>query len=363
MIDSIIYRGAVNKVSFGNVSYNLLREMYKKEMKVSFFPITDELNFDSFDKIEDDFKNWIISSAQNRFFSVSKDMPSLCQWHITGSELRVSKNQTLFSFYETDMPTPIEQSIVNMQDNCIFASKHAADCFKQVGCDNVYNVPIGFDEDLTDSEEDYLPEKIHFGLMGKFEKRKNTAQIIKNWAKKYGNNYDYQLSCCITNPFFKPEQMNQLIAQVLEGKQYGNINFLPFLKGNSEVNEFLNAIDIDLTGLSGAEGWNLPAFNASALGKWSIVMNHTSHKDWANEKNSILIEPELGVEIYDQTFFHKGHPFNQGNMNTITDETMIEAFEKSETFYGKKNKEGVKLREEFTYSNTLNPILKIIENE
>ena len=43
--------------------------------------------------------------------------------------------------------------------------------------------------------------------------------------------------------------------------------------------------------MSGAEGWNLPAFNATALGKWSIVLNSSSHTDWANSDNSILVEP------------------------------------------------------------------------
>jgi hypothetical protein len=157
--------------------------------------------------------------------------------------------------------------------------------------------------------------------------------------------------------------MNQVISQSLEGKSYGNINFLPHLKTNSEVNEFINAIDIDLSGLSGAEGWNLPAFNATALGKWSIVMNHTSHKDWANEKNSILINPEIETEIYDQTFFTKGTAFNQGNMNQVSDETMVDAFKKSEFFYGKKNKEGVKLQKTFTYEKTVNQLIEIIENE
>ncbi|NDG53624.1 MAG: hypothetical protein EBY39_11470 [Flavobacteriia bacterium] len=362
-MESIIFRGPINQVSFGNVSYNLLRELYRSGVEVAFFPIGEQLNFDSFDKIDEKLKQWIISSAQNRFHIAKKDMHTLSQWHITGSELRVSPEQTLFTFYETDQPTLVEKSIVDLQDNCIFSSSHAESKFKEIGCNNVHSVPIGFDEDLVESDEEYLPEKIHFGLMGKFEKRKNTAQIIKNWAKKYGNNYKYQLSCCITNPFFKPEQMNGIIAQVLEGQSYGNINFLPFLKTNSEVNEFLNAIDIDLTGLSGAEGWNLPAFNATALGKWSIVMDHTSHKDWANKDNCILIEPELLSEIYDQTFFHKGQPFNQGNMNTISDSTMIEAFETSEKFYGKKNTEGVKLRNEYKYSNTLTQILKIIQND
>ena len=360
---SMIYKGAVNALSFGNVSYNLLREMYKKQINISFFPIGENLNFDSFDKIPEDFKNWIVSSAQNRFHTVNKDLPTFTQWHLNGSESRVSKSQTLFTFYEVNEPTLIEKSLVDLQDNVIFSSKHAAECFQKIGCTNVHHVPIGFDEDFEETEDEYLPDKIHFGLMGKFENRKNTAQIIKNWAEKYGNNYKYQLSCCVNNPFFKPEQMNQILTQCLGGKSYGNINFLPHLKTNSEVNEFLNAIDIDLTGLSGAEGWNIPAFNATALGKWSIVMNHTSHKDWANEKNSILIEPESEVEIYDQSFFQKGSPFNQGSMNKISDEKMIETFEKSESFYGKKNTEGVKLRKEFTYEKTLNKILEIIQNE
>ena len=95
-MDSIIFRGPVNQVSFGNVSYNLLREMYKREMTVAFFPIGDQLNFDSFDKVEEDLKQWIIASAQNRFHLATKDMHTLSQWHITGSELRVSKDQTLF---------------------------------------------------------------------------------------------------------------------------------------------------------------------------------------------------------------------------------------------------------------------------
>ena len=360
-MEKLIYKGAINPLSFGNVSYNILRQLYRKKINVSFFPFGDNLNFDSFDKIEEDFKKWIISSAQNRFHTAKKEDKSLCQWHLNGSENRVSKHQTLFTFYEVDQPTMVEKNIVDLQDQCVFASSHAYECFKNIGCENVHYVPIGFDEDLMESNEEYLPNKIHFGLMGKFEKRKNTAQIIKTWAKKYGNNYKYQLSCCINNPFYKPEQMQQLINQVLDGKNYGNINFLPHLKTNSEVNEFINAIDVDLSGLSGAEGWNLPSFNATALGKWSIVMNHTSHKDWANEKNSILVQPEKIEDIYDQAFFHKGHPFNQGVMNKISDDKMIDSFELSESFLGKNNKEGVKLKKDFSYSKTVDNLIKIIK--
>lgn len=358
---NIIYKGAINSLSFGNVSFNLLRAMYKKGLQVSFFPIGEGLNFEAFDKVDKDLQEWIVSSAQNRFHTVSKDQPTLTQWHINGSENRVSNSQTVFSFYEVDQPTLVEQSIVKLQDNFVFASEHAEKMFKDSGCENVHHVPIGFDTDFHETKNDYLEDVIHFGLMGKFEKRKNTGKILESWAAKYGNNYKYQLTCCINNPFFKPEDMNNLISQSLQGKTYGNINFLPHLKTNSEVNDFINSIDIDLSGLSGAEGWNLPAFNATALGKWSIVMNHTSHKDWANSKNSILIEVDAQEPIYDNLFFKPNTAFNQGNMNTITQESMIASFEEAESKVGNPNKEGLKLQSEFTYDKTLTKLLKIIE--
>lgn len=362
-MNKLIYKGAMNSLSFGNVSYNLLKAMYKKEIQIAYFPVAEKLNFESFDLISKEFQEWVVSGARNRFHVMDKNTHTFSQWHISGSENRISPKQTLFTFYESDEPTLVEKSIVDMQDNCIFSSTHAMNCFKEAGCNNVHYVPIGFDEDFCEIDEDYLPDKIHFGLMGKFENRKNTPQILKNWAKKYGNNFDYQLTCCINNPFMKVDEMNRLIASSLDGKVYGNINFLPHLKTNSEVNEFMNAIDIDLSGLSGAEGWNIPAFNATALGKWSIVMNHTSHKDWANKNNSILIEPEEKVKIYDGRFFNENQPFNQGHMHKISDECMIDAFEKAEKNNRKKNKEGVKLQKQFTYEKTLNKILEIINNE
>ena len=329
-------------------------------MNVAIFPIGDDIKLDAFDKIDPQFKDWIVNRVQNRFHIAKKEMPTLTMWHLNGSELRVSPRQFLYTFYETDQPTLIEQSITKLQDKTIFSSTHAQSCFSNLNCKNTTSVPIGFDEDFHQTGKTYLPNKIHFGLMGKFEKRKNTGEIIKAWVKKYGNNYDYQLSCCITNPFFKPEQMNQILGQLFEGKSYGNVNFIPYLQKNSEVNEFMNAIDIDLTGLSGAEGWNLPAFNATCLGKWSIVMNHTSHKDWANKDNCILIDPDESTPIYDGIFFQENGLFNQGHMNTISQDKMINAFETAEKMSGKPNKKGVSLIKDFNYKNSLDKILEIV---
>ena len=358
-MDKLIFKCPINSVSFGNVSLNLMRELYKSKVQVAHFPIGSP-NASVFDKLDKGLQEWLQECVNNRLKMVKKDIPTLQLWHLNGAEDRISKEQYLMTFYEVSEPTLVEKNLVDLQDHVFFSSSYAEGKFRSVGCENISSVHVGFDPDFHKTGKTYLKDKIHFGLMGKFEKRKRTAEILSAWAETYGNNMDYQLSCCVNNPFRKPEEVNQLIHNALEGKRYGNINFLPFLKTNSEVNEFLNAIDIDLTGLSGAEGWNLPAFNATALGKWSIVLNATSHKDWATESNSILLEPNGTTPSYDGRFFQQGSDFNQGQIYTFHQEALIEKMKEAEKICKSENTEGLKLQEKFSYSSMLDKILSRI---
>ena len=337
----------LNNLSFGNVTYNFLKEFYKRNFSVSLFPIGDGLNISAFDKIDPDFKLWVEGCVKDRHVSVKQDMPTLKMWHIVQGENRITPNQYLYTFYELDQPTETEKNLVSLQTKTIFSSSYARDSFIRGGCANACHVPIGFDEDFHETGRDYHSDRVHFVLMGKFEKRKHTAKIIDMWVKKYGNNKDYQLTCCVTNPFFKPEQMQQVLANCLGGKQYFNVNFLPFLNTNSEVNELMNSADIDLTGLSGAEGWNLPAFNMSCLGKWSVVLNSSSHKDWATGDNSILVEPSQKISAVDGAFFRPDQPFNQGNIYDFDPSDAISKIEKAVEKCKTPNEKGRSLKRTF----------------
>ena len=351
----LIVEAPINSLSFGNVAINLLREMWRKNMQVGLFPIGKVDN--SAHNIEPEFANWLQNAMNNRFLFLKKDVPSLKLWHLNGSDNRKTEKQYLITFYEASEPTFVEKTLASLQTKTLLCGDYATKHFSNAGCDNVASYNLGFDQSFHITGKKYLPERIHFGLMGKFEKRKHTAKIIQTWLEKYGNNPRYLLSCCITNPFLPPEQMQQIIASTLGGKRYGNINFLPYLQTNAEVNDFLNAIDIDLTGLSGAEGWNLPAFNATCLGKWSVVLNSTAHKDWANETNSILVEPNSTIPIYDGLFFRENDMYNQGSMFDWAKESVIAAFEKAEEKVGTVNEAGIQLSKELTYENTLNQII------
>jgi glycosyltransferase involved in cell wall biosynthesis len=318
---------------------------------------------EAYDKIEPDFVKYLQAATNDRYSKISKDIPSLKLWHIFGSETRYSKNQSLFTFHEVSEVTNIEKNLLSLQDRIFASSNYTKNIFNLNGLDNVTHVPLGFDNDFQITNKTYLQDKIHFGILGKFENRKNTARIIKSWLKLFGNKPEYQLSCAITNPFLDKARFQNELLKVLEGKQYNNLNFIPYMQTNSEVNDYLNSIDIDLGGLSGAEGWNLPSFNATALGKWSVVINATAHKDWATKDNSILIEPSSLKDCYDDVFFKKGQSFNQGQFFDISDQEMDNAILKSLSYAKTPNPEGLKLQKQFTYEKTVETILCAISSQ
>ena len=359
----LLVNAPINALSFGNVSVNILRELFKKNIDLTFFPIGDKAELDAYDKIDTDFVKYLQSATNDRYSKISKDIPSLKLWHIFGSETRYSKNQSLFTFHEVSEVTSVEKNLLKLQDNIFVSSNYTKSIFNLNGLDNVTYVPLGFDNDFHSTNRTYLQDKIHFGILGKFESRKNTARIIKSWLKLFGNKPEYQLSCAITNPFLDKARFQNELLKVLEGKHYNNLNFVPYMQTNSEVNDYLNSIDIDLGGLSGAEGWNLPSFNATALGKWSVVINATAHKDWATKDNSILIEPSSLKDCYDDVFFKKGQSFNQGQFFDISDQEMDDAILKSLSYAKTPNPEGLKLQKQFTYEKTVETILCAISSQ
>ncbi len=326
------------------------------DVEVGLFPVGNN-DLSSFDTTPE-FGEWLNAAIARRWDVLGEQAPSFRLWHLNGAEERISPSQNLLTFFECSHPTAAEISICKSQNKTLFSSSYAKKLFEDAGCNNCHYVPMGFDSDFGTTGKKYLSGVVHFGLMGKFEKRKHTEAIIKTWLSKYGNDNRYQLTCCVTNPFFSPEQMNGLIQSTLEGKRYTNINFLPYLKTNFEVNEFLNSIDIDLTGLSGGEGWNLPSFNATCLGKRSVVLNATSHKDWATSENAVLVEPSGTMPVYDGFFFTPQGDFNHGHFFTWTPEEAIAGMEEAVKLCSTVNIAGLKLAKTMTYENTAREILK-----
>jgi hypothetical protein len=55
----LLINAPINALSFGNVSVNILRELYKKQIDLTFFPIGDKAELEAYDKIDRDFIKYL----------------------------------------------------------------------------------------------------------------------------------------------------------------------------------------------------------------------------------------------------------------------------------------------------------------
>lgn len=349
----------INSVSYGSSSIAILREIYKRGMSPCIFPIGGQVDL-SAQKDDPDFNLWLQSCINKASKYHKRDDWCLKLWHLNSSLESYSKNQALYFFHETDSTTEEEINVVNNQEVCFVSSKYTKEVFEEGGAKNIVYAPLGFDfHNFYRTNKDYLNnEIITFCLVGKFELRKSTERILKLWVKRFSNDRKYQLNCLIFNPHIDPNTNQGLINQALEGKRIWNINFFPWLKTNGEVNDLLNASDINLGGLSLLEGFNIPLFNSLCLGKRAIVLDQHVHRDYCNDKNSFLVPATSKIPAHDGVFFHKGQKFNQGNWFQFEDDAAISAMEKAVEKAKERNIEGEKLKNEFSYVKLVDKILE-----
>jgi hypothetical protein len=313
----------------------------------------------------DGFFEWLNQCAIKANSSHSKNNPIFKLWHLAGSLKSFSKEQVLMSFYELDSPTKTELNIVRNNNKILLSSKYAISCFKNLGCDNLDFIPLAFDaEHFSKIARPQERTDVHFGLAGKLEpQRKRHLKTLSAWASKYGNRPGYFLNCSLYNHFLDPNVQSQIINQALGGQRYWNINFLPYLPTNAAYNQFINNNDIILA-MSGGEGWGLPEFQSVALGKHCVGLNAHAYKDWMNDANTTLVNPNGKIPAYDNIFFKEGQEYNQGNIFDWNEEEFISATETSEKKFrsNPENTEGLKLQTEFTYSKMTDSILNTLNS-
>ena len=354
----------VNSTSFGQTSTLILRTLFEEiksgkrsDSDFSIFPLgqTDLRSQD----VTEEFVSWLSSKVASCTGTHKRSTPTFKLWHLNGGLESMSEKQTLLSFYELDQPTEAELNSAR-NNNTLFSSNYSVTNFKNSGADCSF-MPLAFDDfNFNNTGKKYFSDdRIVFSLCGKFEKRKNHEKVIKAWVKKFGGDRRFFLHCAVFNPFLTPEQNDSSIMKALGGAKPFNVNFFQFFEKNSAYNEYLNSSNIIL-GLSGGEGWGLPEFTSTCLGKHSVIMNAHSYTDWANNNNSSMIEPSSKVEAYDGVFFHKGAMFNQGNIFDFNEDAFVSACEDAVTRVNinRVNVEGVKLKETFSKEKLLENIIK-----
>ena len=352
----------VNAVSFGQVSVGILKEFYRRKLEPCLFLIGNQADLSVYNT-SSDFNKWLEGCVAKSLRYHQRSTPIFKLWHMNGSFESYSDKQILLTFYELDSPTPEEINILKNNHKVLVSSEYSKRVFEDNGLTNVDYLPLAFDSDSfhVKNNSPILKDRITFNVVGKLERRKHHAKVIKSWAMKYGNNKNYYLNCSIFNHFLKPEDQQKLIANILENQNFFNINFLGFMPTNAIYNDYLNSSDI-IVGMSGGEGWGLPEFNSLALGKHGVILNAHAYKGWANEQNSVLVNPTGKIESYDNLFFKKDSPFNQGNIFDFNHNEFLIACDKAieRVKINRVNEAGLKLQKTFTYEKMVDSILSYL---
>jgi glycosyltransferase involved in cell wall biosynthesis len=349
----------INNLSFGQVSFGILHEIFNRKLMPNIFPI-GQVDLSAFN-LSQDFVNWLQFCVNKSKTFYSREFTSIKLWHIFDSERTISKKNILYTFHETDQFTPTEVNIMRNTDTILFSSEYATNIAKKFGVKNVDTCHPYVDTMHVFKTEVPMVDAINFSLIGKFEKRKHTAKILQIWASLFGNNPRFRLNCLIFNPFIENEKMNEIINQIFNGNIPWNINFLPRFQKNEQVNFVMNSCDIDLSGLSGAEGFNLPCFNMLSLDKISVVLKAHAHTDFIEGTNAVLVEPKGKIPIYDGAFFVQGNPANQGNMFDFDENEAAKAMQEAVNIKINSNKRLTSnLISRFSVSNTVDKLLSYI---
>jgi hypothetical protein len=360
-VSKLAFNLPLNPTSFGQVSYGILRELFKRKEDIILFPIG---NVDISTQNQDvEFFSWIQESIKNSTKEHSRKNTIFKLWHLNGSLESYSDNQILLTFYEVDSPTLTELNIIKNNNKVLLSSNYAVSIFKNYSVDNVEYIPLAFDSTHFKVEKPKQKDGIYFGLFGKLEpQRKRHVKTLQAWIKKYGNREGYFLNCAIFNPFLDPKVQNNILGQALEGKTYWNINFLNYMQQNVVYNDTLNNTDIVLA-MSGGEGWGLPEFQSVALGKHCIGLNAHAYKEWMDEDNTVLINPSSKIPCYDNVFFKQGLDYNQGNIFDWKEEDLMDAFDKVESRYKQNNvnTKGLELQNKFTFTKMVDQIISYLK--
>jgi hypothetical protein len=360
----------INGTSLGQVSTNLLYELFSRKLEPNIFPIAG-IDLSSYeDIIPEQFMAWLQLCTQKSLKDFKRTEPSLRIWHINGSQDSISKNPFLYFFHELDQLTATEKNILNSYDKVASPCSFTEEVCKEYGVDNHKTINLGYNS-LAFKETEvkkYENNEIVIALAGKFEKRKHTASIINLLKNKFGNDKRFKIHLHIFNPFFhqdpnKSMEINKMkVVEACDGDVPHNMIFMPYFRKLTELNQAYNIADIVVDG-SGGESWSLPSFHMAGLGKQCVVNFNSGIKEWATDSNSIKVAPNGKISAIDNLFFQQGSPFNCGNIYDLDIENMSTSLDSAvkNVLDGKINEGGKKLPSQFTDAKFCDEILELIK--
>ena len=294
-----------NRLSYGYVGVNLLKELLNLGIKINLFPIGEmdvELGHAEFIKKG-------IDNAKN----IGNPSHNLIVWHLFGLQQFKQPNikNIGFSIFEINRLTQQDAAGIYSMDAMITTCDFYKKILEKYSVKPVYSVPLGVDQEIFNPKlyhKLYLVEqykknnRLNFLSIGKWEIRKCYDKIAKCMAKAFNNNSKVSLTLCCHNPFLLPAE-NEAWKNLFKSTCTFPINFVERLDKSSDIASLIVDSDVYL-GPSLAEGFGLPLAESLAMNKPSIATNYGGYTEFCTSENCYLIDIDETEPAFDGQFFH-----------------------------------------------------------
>ena len=191
--------------------------------------------------------------------------------------------------------------------------------------------------------------RFKFIVVGRWEYRKATKEIIETFLKTFKNTEPIDLVLLTNNIYAKDGIKNtQDILKKYKIEDF-RIKSLPFLNREEYIEELITS-DVFLS-CSRSEGWNLPLIEAMACGIPSIYSNCSGQLEFAKGKGHPIdiIGPDSSENFYEPDFNHLSV-------------TMRNLYENNKEYKKKAIEESRTIREKFSWSNSVNQAYDILSD-
>lgn len=272
------FTAPINKLSYGKAGRNILKELLRKKVHVSLWPIG---SIDAYPNEYDSIRAGMTNQQMYDCYA-----PSLRLWHQFDLAQHVGKGRRIgFPIFELDDFTVVEKHHLQSQDNIFVASHWAKEVVSQqagIHEQNIHVVPLGVDVNIYHPSVEPLVDttnKFVILNIGKIEVRKGHDVLHTVISKAFGSKYkDVELWMSWNNPFLSPEEVKEW-ENMYKNELGDRVKFIPWLNTDEEMARLIKSATLCFFP-SRAEGFNLPLLECIAVGKRCIVTNWSAHHDF-----------------------------------------------------------------------------------
>ena len=354
----------INQLGYGVAGINIAKSLHDLKHSVSLFVIG---NVEAPEAYHEDLKQMIANSRMPDW-----NAPSIRMWHQHDMSQFIGRGDKYgFPIFELDGFIDLELHHLGYLDYWFVTSEWSKSILveqlkKVLGDKDVasktFVVPLGVDRNIFRESVSRKKETIFYNC-GKWEIRKGHDVLVKAFNEAFTEEDDVELWMMCDNPFY-PEEENFKWERLYRTSKLGEkVRIIPRQETQEDVYNIMSQTDCGVFPAR-AEGWNLELLEMMSCGKSVIATNYSSHTEFCNEENCMLVETTELEDAHDGKWFR-----GQGKWAKIEEAQIAQIVEYMKEVHKKKkednlniNQAGVDTAKKFSWENSAKKILEAIDH-